>query len=118
MSTLIASLSTGKGTWVPVIKLMNSGSFDKVFLVTNSWTKENFRNEKDAEMIVIDPNKPVEELTQDVIKSLEGKIPDIEVGLNLYSGSGAEHMAILSALLKMGVGIRLVNFEKESVVEV
>jgi len=118
MSTLIACLSTGKGTWVPVIKLMNSGSFEKVFLITNAWTKENFRNEKETEMIVIDPDKPVEELTKDVIKGFEGKIPDIEVALNLYSGSGAEHMAILSALLKMGVGIRLVNFEKEAIVEV
>ena len=50
-------------------------------------------------------------------KSLDGKIYDLDVALNMVSGTGKEHMAILSALLKLGLGIRLMAVTKNGVVE-
>jgi len=35
--------------------------------------------------------------------------------LNIVSGDGREHMAIISALLQLGLGIRLVALTKEGV---
>ena len=42
----------------------------------------------------------------------------METAVNLISGDGKEHMALLSALLKLGVGIRLIALTKEGVKEV
>ena len=49
---------------------------------------------------------------------LKEKINDIEVALNMISGSGKLHMATLSALLKLGLGIRLIALTKQGVKEI
>ena len=67
--------------------------------------------------VVVDFQKPVSELIEDIRKSLDGKIYDLDVALNMVSGTGKEHMAILSALLKLGLGIRLMAVTKNGVVE-
>jgi hypothetical protein len=108
MATLIACLSTGKGTWGHVSALISQENWDKIFLITNDFGKEKYTNDKPFEAIVIDNNKKPEDLTNDIKAALEGKIPDTEVALNLVSGSGNEHMAVLSAILKLGLGVRLV----------
>jgi len=118
MTTLIASLSAGKGTWIHVGKLIDSGDFDKVILVTNQWGKDNYKNEKNAELIVIDAYKPVEENMKILEEALKDKIDDTEVAVNFISGSGNEHMSILSTLLKLGLGIRLVIADEEGKVKV
>jgi len=113
MGTLVACLSTGKGTWSTVTKLIVNEKFDKTFLLTNNFGKEHFKPVENVELVVADSKKPVNELVETIKKSLDGKILDTEVALNLTSGSGKEHMALLSALLKLGLGIRLVDFEED-----
>jgi hypothetical protein len=39
---------------------------------------------------------------------LEGLL-DTDVAVNLVSGEGAQHMALLAAILQLGLGIRLVT---------
>ena len=78
---------------------------------------KTFKAEKNAEFVVVDFKKPVFELIEDIRKSLIGKITDLEVALNIVSGTGKEHMAILSALLKLGVGVRLMAVTKDGVRE-
>ncbi len=111
MSTLIACLSTGKGTWAEVNHLIQLGNWNKVFLITNAFGSENFRNKQEnTELIIVDAdNKSVIELVEDIKKSLDGKIADFEVALNFVSGSGKEHMAILEAVLELGLSFRLVS---------
>ena len=46
MSILVASLSTGKGTWLQVSKLIDTEKWDKVYLITNEFGKQNY-NKKD-----------------------------------------------------------------------
>ncbi|PIN69643.1 hypothetical protein COV93_04685 [Candidatus Woesearchaeota archaeon CG11_big_fil_rev_8_21_14_0_20_43_8] len=118
MAVLIANLSTGKGTWGHVSRLIADGDFDKIFLITNDFGKEKFQNEKGAELISIDVNKPIPELVNDIKGALDGKISDTEVALNLVSGSGKEHMAILSSLLKLGLSVRLYALTRDGVKEV
>ena len=43
------------------------------------------------------------------------EITDLEIALNIVSGEGREHMAVVSALLSLGLGIRLVALSKEGV---
>ena len=53
-------------------------------------------------------------------KSLQERLKKLikgtEVGLSIASGSGKEHMALISALLSVPVGIRFVALTKEGIV--
>lgn len=118
MTELIVCLSTGKGTWGHVSRLIQDGGWEKVFLVTNAFGKENFTSEKDSEFIVVDPNKGLAELRDDIYNQLKDKVKGAEIGLNLVSGTGKEHMALVSAVLRLGVGIRLVALTKDGVQEI
>ena len=118
MTSLIACLSSGKGTWGHVARLISDQEWANIFLITNEFGKENFKPEKPVEYILINSNRLLPDLIDDIKKQLETKIKDIEVAVNLISGSGKEHMAILSALLKLGVGIRLIALTSEGIKEV
>ncbi|MBI2652994.1 hypothetical protein HYX00_06010 [Candidatus Woesearchaeota archaeon] len=117
MTDLIACLSSDEKSWAHVARLIKEQDWTKVLLITNDFGKKNFKSEKDMEFIVVDAKKPVFELIEEIRNGLKGKITDIEVALNLVSGSGKEHMAILSALLKLGVGVRLMAVTKDGVKE-
>ena len=117
MTDLIACLSTGKGTWGHVSRLIQDSEWDNIYLITNEFGKENFTAEKKAEFMVIDSLKPIKELVIDIESTLKDKLNG-EVALNMISGTGKEHMAILSALLKLGVGIRLMGLTKDGVEEI
>lgn len=117
MTDLIACLSTGKGTWGHIARLVQDENWTKIFLITNEFGKENFNTEKKAEFIVVNQAMPLKDLRDDIYQKLGNKL-DSEVALNLISGTGKEHMAILSALLKLGVGIRLIAITKDGIEEV
>jgi len=117
MADLIACLSTGKGTWGHVSRLIQDNEWGKIYLITNDFGKENFTAEKGAEFIVIDSVKPIKDLVDELKTTLKDKVNG-EIALNLISGTGKEHMAILSALLKLGVGIRLMGLTKDGVEEI
>jgi hypothetical protein len=67
---------------------------------------------------VIDPSKFLPELVEDLKNVLKGKINGLEVGVNFISGSGKEHMALMSALQQLGIGLRLVALTKDGVKEI
>ncbi len=117
MTDLVACLSSGEKSRAHVLRLINEQDWKKVFVITNDFEKKNFKPHKEVDFIVVDFQKPVFNLIDDIRKGLNGKITDLEVALNLVSGTGKEHMAILSALLKLGVGIRLMAVTKEGIRE-
>lgn len=117
MSTLVACLSVGKGTWQPVQDLIATKSFDKVILIVSQFAKDNYPNKFGAEMIVLDPALSLADAVSLLERELKGKINDLEVGVNLISGNGEEHMAVLAALIRSGVGFRLVSALDGSIVE-
>ena len=117
MTYLIACLSSDEKSWGHVERLVKEQDWAKILLITNDFGKKNFKSQKEINFVVVDFQKPVFELISDIQKGLTGKITDLEVALNLVSGNGKEHMAILSALLKLGVGVRLMAVTKEGVRE-
>lgn len=117
MTDLVACLSSGEKSRAHVARLINDADWRNVFLVTNDTGENNFKAGRKVEFIVVDFQKPVFELIEGIREGLKGKITDLEVALNLVSGSGKEHMAILSALLKLGVGVRLMAVTKDGVRE-
>ncbi len=116
MTNLIAFLTTGKGTWGHVNGLTNSEEWDKVYLLTNDFGKEKFTANEKTELIVLDMNGSAEEIRDGIVKNLKDKVSG-EVGVNFISGTGKEHMALMSALIKLGVGFRFVVSTQEGVKE-
>ncbi len=118
MTELVASLGTGKGTWEHLRRLINEEDWEKIILITNDFGKENFKADKPVEFIVINEEKFLPELVEDIKKKIKDKIEGTEVAINLISGSGKEHMALLSALLKIGLAIRFVALTTSGVKEI
>ncbi len=115
MTELIACLSTGKGTLGHVARVIEDMEWNKIFLITSEFAKDKFKSKKNSETILIDTKKTITEMSADIKKALEGRITDLEVALNIVSGDGREHTAVISALLQLGLGIRLVALTKEGV---
>ncbi|MBW3020109.1 hypothetical protein KY334_02335 [Candidatus Woesearchaeota archaeon] len=118
MTDLVACLSTGKGTWTEVIKLIQTGTWDNVYLITNQFGKDNFKADEKTKLIVINDFEPIEKISQTIYNNLKGKIAWTDIAVNFVSGSGKEHMALLPALLKLGVGIRIVTVDDGKIKEV
>ena len=118
MTELIACLSSGKGTWMHIKKLIQSESWDKIFLITNEFGKENFKIGKDIIFILVDFRKEINLLIDDIKNSLKDNISDLEVALSLVSGEGNEHMAILAALIQLGIGFRLIIATEQGIKEI
>jgi len=111
MTELVACLGAGKGTWNEVAKLVAAESWTSIFLVTNNFGRENFAQKFPAikaEFVLVDDFAPAEQLVDAIRKGLYGKIIDTEIAVNMSSGSGNVHMALISALLKLGLGMRFV----------
>ena len=109
MPTLIACLSSGKGTWTEVSKIIGAQSWSKVFLIVDNFGKEKYTPPENTELIVVDFFTEMPLLVEQITKSLQGKITDFEVALNFISGSGKEHMALLEAVLELGLNFRLIT---------
>ncbi len=111
----VALLSSGKGTWAQVSGLMKQGEWDKIILIGGSFAKD-FTSDKQFEFIQIDQDKKIVDLKKEIYEKLKGKINDTEVALSIASGDGKEHMALISALLSLPVGVRFVALTKEGIV--
>lgn len=109
MTDLVAILSTGKGTWAHVSQLIKEENWENIILITNEFGKENFSCDKKFETIVLNPDKSIEELKNEMASELGKKVKGTEVAINMISGTGKEHMALVPAVLSLGVGLRFVT---------
>ena len=111
MPTLIACLSTGKGTWTEVTQIIKAQPWDKIFLITNKFGQENFKANQSTKLILIDTFKETAELSEQIKSQLKDQIKDFEIALNLASGTGKEHMALLKAVMELGLNFRLITIK-------
>lgn len=118
MTTLVACLSTGKGTWGHVNRLIEDEDWSKVILLTNEYGKENFNANEKTELAVINMSAGLKELSEEIHTVLKEKVKDLEIGLNFVSGTGKEHMALMGAIMKLGIGFRLIALTQKGVEEI
>jgi len=118
MTDLVACLLTGKGTWTYVMQLMQKEPWEKVFLVTNAFGRDNFHPPRQAELILIEENQTLPDMTAEIVKQLKEKMSSTDLAVNLISGTGKEHMAVLGAAFKAGLSVRLVALDETGVIEV
>jgi len=113
---LVALLSTGKETWAQVAGLMKYGEWEKIVLLGDDFAK-TFKHEKEFEFIQVDLNNKLDGLKQEFSEKFKGKFNGTEVALSIASGTGKEHMALISSLLSLPVGVRFTALTKEGVVD-
>lgn len=118
MTELISCLSTGKGTWAHVAKLIKTEDWDKVYLITNEFGKQTFKPNEKTEIILINDREDINSIINSIRKQISSKITGPEVAFNMVSGTGKEHMAALSAILKMGLAVRLVYMKDDKLIEI
>ena len=111
---LICLLSTGQGTWAQVSGLMKYGEWDKIVILGDDFAKQ-FSHEKKFDFIKIDLNNKLLDLKQEIQKKLKDKFSGMEVSCSIASGNGKEHMALVSALIDLPIGIRFVALTKDGV---
>ncbi|MCH7568226.1 MAG: hypothetical protein IIA87_02285 [Nanoarchaeota archaeon] len=111
---LIAFIGNDKETWGQVTGLINRGNWDKIILVKTK-TAKSYPTPKSAESIIIDSSKSLIDIKKDLMNKLKGKFSEFDACLSIASGNGKEHMALISALLSLPVGIRLVVFTKKGI---
>jgi len=113
---LVVLLSTGKGSWGEVSLLIEGGEWEKILLVGEEYAKK-FSSRKPSEFVQINFNQTVDGIKKELIWKLKKKLRGPEVALNISSGSGKEHMALISALLCIPVGVRFVSATEKGIVE-
>ena len=81
MAELVACVSSGEKSWAHVQRLIKDKEWKSIFLITNDFGKTNFKTEKKVSFVVVDFNKPVSELIDDIKRGLHGKIDGLEVAV-------------------------------------
>jgi hypothetical protein len=116
---LIALLSSGEGSWGQVSGLIKHGEWDRIILLGEESASQFKAEEKEekVEFIRIDLKKRIFDLKDEFQKKLKGKIDGTEVALSIASGDGKEHMALISALINLPVGIRFAALTKDGIVD-
>ncbi|MEK6857771.1 MAG: hypothetical protein AABX39_04250 [Nanoarchaeota archaeon] len=117
MTDLIVFLGEGKGTWGHVMKVVEDSQFSKIYVITQEFFKDKITIQKEHEKIVLNAEKPLSELISELKKYFQDKVFG-DIAVNMFSGSGKEHMALLSALLQVGAGVRLIALTQDGVKEV
>lgn len=111
---LVAFLGNDVGAWGQVSALINRGKWEKIVIV-KSKEAGDFPQEVNS-TIKVNTEQPITLLRTEMMEKLKEKLSgDFEVALSIASGNGKEHMTIISALLSIPVGIRLVAYTKDGV---
>ena len=96
--------------------LLKHGEWDNIIILGSEFAQK-FTSEKKFEFIKVDLDKSLGDLREEFIEKLKGKIKGTEAALSIASGDGKEHMALISALLNLPVGIRFAALTKDGVID-
>lgn len=114
MTDLIVCLTEKKG-YKHIKRLILETDWTRIFVITREEIMSDFKFAKPVIFVPIDQKEPI----QDIIDKIKSKLTFIfgEVSVNLVSGTGKEHMAIISAIMKAGAGFRLVAMTKDGMTQ-
>lgn len=111
----VAFLGKDKETWGQVTALLNRLEYEHAIIIKDKNADDFPINEK-CKVLEINSDKPIIELREQIQTKIKSMLSgDFEVTLSIASGNGKEHMAVVSALLNLPVGIKLVVYTKEGI---
>ena len=112
---LVAFIGKDKENWGQVTALINRFDCERVVLIKDRSSGEFPLNEK-CVILEVDSSSSIANLKEDIKNKLKRELSnDFEIALSLASGSGKEHMALISALLNVPLGIKLIAYTKNGI---
>ena len=112
---LVVMIGKEKEVLGQVSALINRFETEKIIIVKDKSVDSFPRNEKCA-VGEVDCDSDLISLRDEIGEKIEKAIDrDFEVALSMASGNGKEHMALLSALLSIPVGVKIVAYTKKGV---
>lgn len=112
---LVAFVGTDTENLGQVTALINRMECEKIILVKDK-DAPHISNSPKVKTIEVDSSRPLTGLTYDMEAGLKKELSkEFEVALSIASGNGKQHMALLSALLNLPVGIKIVAYTKEGI---
>ena len=119
MTDLVACIGAGKGTWTGVFRLAAMPEFENVFLIANEWTKNTLKTESPKiKIITINDAQTTAQIRDSIAAQMKGMVKGLEAAINMDSGTGKEHTAMITALMRLGLSFRFVSFENGKMEEV
>lgn len=119
MAQFVSLLSKGEGTWGQVSGLMKRGQWEKIIIIGDSYAKNFIVEGVQFDFIEVNLDNSLMNLKKELVEKLKPKLDSdfsSEVAVSIASGTGKEHMALISALLSIPVGVRFTALTKEGVV--
>ncbi|MEK6928219.1 MAG: hypothetical protein AABX11_07335 [Nanoarchaeota archaeon] len=111
----VAFIGEDRESWGQISALLNRLEYESCVLVVSS-KAEGFPAPENAKVIEVKSEMPLIEMKEFLVQKLKPILKgDFEVSLSIASGNGKEHMAIVSALLNIPVGIKLVVYTKQGI---
>ncbi len=111
----VACVGTDEHNWGQITALLNRLEYETAVLVVDAMASGYPTNDK-CTIVKVDMGQPLLLLQKEIQDKLKKTIGgEFEVALSLASGTGKEHMAVLSALLNLPVGVKLVVYTKEGI---
>ncbi len=122
MTILICCVSGISAEQAHVKKLVSSQEWEGVICVgfeekNSLFSGLPFIQNKDTQYIQCSSNQMIPDVSQYILDKIKN-IESYEVALNLVSGSGKLHMGLLAAILKTGLGIRLIGISEKGIIEI
>ena len=115
MTDILVTLSSGTGREGFVRHLLNH-EWEHVFVVTTAAIAQDFSCNKPCTFIIVDENQKLPHM-RSAVQTQMGHVNGVEIALNLSAGTGKMAMASLSAIMRAGLGLRLVSYTKEDGVQ-
>lgn len=113
---LVAYISSDPSSYGQLSALINRlDEAEQILIVKDKSTSMPFASPI-CQAVDVDSSKDLISFKEEIQTALKPHLKeDFEVALSLASGNGKEHMALISALLTIPVGIRLTAFTKQGV---
>lgn len=95
--------------------------FDNIYIISDGvteFTPQNVDSKQKISLLIM-PKLSLKELVDALSNELKAqlskdKITDLDIAVNISSGSGNIHSAIIAAVMRLGYGIRLVDIDERN----
>lgn len=112
---LVCFLAKEKEGYGQISALVNNFEHESLIIVKDKSTENPFQSNK-CSVVNIDASADLVTLKENMQDLLRRELQsDFEVALSLASGNGRDHMALVSALISVPVGVRFVVYTKKGV---
>lgn len=113
--TLVILIGKEKSGFGQVTALLNRFETDQIILVKDI-SVTDFPSKEKSQILEVNFDSDLVSLKEEMKSKLQKVLnKEFEVALSIASGTGKEHMAIISALLSIPVGVKIVAYTKNGV---